>query len=62
MTKKPKCCDHNGGLVRTLLLDSIISRSKVGIFIVTNVVTEYSQGKLNELSNSIIDKIEMVVN
>lgn len=55
--KKKKMLYHNGSSFGHSSWIALYPNQKVGIFIVTNVVTADSQGKLNELSNSIIDSI-----
>ncbi|WP_131707608.1 serine hydrolase domain-containing protein [Chryseobacterium angstadtii] len=60
--KKMKMLYHNGGSFGHSSWIALYPDIKVGIFIVTNVVTADSQSKLNELSNNIIDKIENSIN
>jgi len=48
---------HNGGTFGHSSWIALYPNQKIGIFIVTNIVTNDSQNKLNELSNNIIDKI-----
>lgn len=48
---------HNGGTFGESSWIALYPDKKIGIFLVTNVMTEDSQGKLNELSNKIIEKI-----
>jgi len=55
--KEKKMLYHNGGTFGHSSWIALYPNQKIGIFIVTNIVTADSQGKLNELSNSIIDKI-----
>jgi len=47
---------HNGGTFGESSWIALYPDKKIGIFLVTNVMTEDSQGKLNELSNKIIQK------
>ncbi|MBO9674259.1 MAG: beta-lactamase family protein [Sphingobacteriaceae bacterium] len=49
---------HNGGTLGHSSWIALYPDQKIGIFIVTNVVTANSQSKLNELSNSIINQIK----
>ncbi|MEE1944208.1 serine hydrolase domain-containing protein [Pedobacter sp. KR3-3] len=55
--KEMKMLYHNGGSFGHSSWIALYPNQKVGIFIVTNVVMADSQVKLNELSNSIIDRI-----
>lgn len=55
--KDMKMLYHNGGSFGHSSWIALYPNQKIGIFIVTNVVTADSQSKLNELSNSIIDRI-----
>ena len=55
--KEKKMLYHNGGTFGHSSWIALYPNQKIGIFIVTNIVTDDSQGKLNELSNSIIDKV-----
>ena len=55
--KKNKMLYHNGGTFGHSSWIALYPDQKIGIFIVTNIVTANSQSKLNELSNSIISKI-----
>ncbi len=48
---------HSGGSLGTSSWLAIYPKKNVGVFIVANVSTEYSQGKLNEISNRIVNKI-----
>ena len=48
---------HNGGTFGESSWIALYPDKKIGIFLVTNVMTEDSQGKLNELSNKIIEKV-----
>lgn len=50
---------HNGSTFGHSSWMALYPNQKVGIFIVTNVVTADSQQKLNELSNSIIDRLNI---
>jgi len=60
--KKDKMLYHNGGTFGHSSWIALYPDQKIGIFIVTNIVTANSQSKLNELSNSIISKITNVSN
>lgn len=53
---------HNGGSFGHSSWIALYPNQKVGIFIVTNVVTANSQQKLNELSNCIIDRLNIETN
>lgn len=55
--KEMKMLYHNGGSFGHSSWIALYPDQKVGIFIVTNVVTANSQRKLNELSNRIIDRL-----
>jgi len=55
--KEDKMLYHNGGTFGHSSWIALYPDQKIGIFLVTNIVTADSQGKLNELSNSIINKI-----
>lgn len=48
---------HSGGSLGTSSWLAIYPKQNLGVFIVANVSTEYSQGKLNEISNKIVSKI-----
>ncbi|MCX2681417.1 serine hydrolase [Galbibacter sp. EGI 63066] len=48
---------HNGGTFGESSWIALYPDKKIGVFLVTNVMTEDSQGKLNELSNKIIERI-----
>lgn len=50
---------HNGSSFGHSSWIALYPDQKVGIFIVTPVVTDSSQGKLNELSNRIIDRLDL---
>jgi len=50
---------HNGSSFGHSSWIAIYPNQKVGIFLVTNVVTADSQSKLNELSNRIIDRLNI---
>ncbi|MBE9462040.1 serine hydrolase domain-containing protein [Dyadobacter subterraneus] len=54
--KENKMLYHNGGTFGHSSWIALYPDQKIGIFIVTNIVTADSQSKLNELSNSIISK------
>ncbi len=54
--KENKVLYHNGGTFGHSSWIALYPDQKIGIFIVTNIVTADSQIKLNELSNSIISK------
>lgn len=53
---------HNGSSFGHSSWIALYPNQKVGIFIVTNVVTADSQGKLNELSNNIIKNLRNRIN
>jgi len=55
--KENKMLYHNGGTFGHSSWIAQYPNQKIGIFIVTNIVTADSQSKLNKLSNSIIDSI-----
>ncbi|WP_338293547.1 serine hydrolase domain-containing protein [Planctobacterium marinum] len=48
---------HSGGSLGTSSWLAIYPEKHIGVFIVANVSTRDSQGKLNEISNKIVDKI-----
>ncbi|MDP2542522.1 hypothetical protein CSC81_11865 [Tenacibaculum discolor] len=48
---------HNGGTFGHSSWAALYPNQKVGIFLVTNIINNQSQGDLNELSNKIIDKV-----
>lgn len=48
---------HNGSTLGHSSWIALYPNQKIGIFLVTNVMTENSQSQLNELSNKIIDQI-----
>lgn len=48
---------HSGGSLGTSSWLAIYPKKNIGVFIVTNVSTEYSQGKLNAISNKIVSRI-----
>ena len=48
---------HSGGSLGTSSWLAIYPKKKVGVFIAANVSTDNSQGKLNEISNKIVNKI-----
>lgn len=47
---------HSGGSLGTSSWLAIYPKQNLGVFIVANVSTEYSQGKLNEISNKFVSK------
>lgn len=53
---------HNGSSFGHSSWIALYPNQKTGIFIVTNVVTADSQGRLNELSNSIINRLDKGLN
>lgn len=53
---------HNGGSFGHSSWIALYPNQKVGIFLVTNVVTADAQGRLNELSNRIIDRLNIEAN
>lgn len=55
--KDNKMLYHNGGTFGHSSWLALYPNQKIGLFIVTNIVTADSQSKLNELSNTIISKI-----
>lgn len=55
--QKKKMLYHNGSTFGHSSWIALYPNQKAGIFLITNVLTEDSQQKLNELSNKIIDKI-----
>jgi CubicO group peptidase (beta-lactamase class C family) len=55
--KENKMLYHNGGTFGHSSWIALYPNQKIGIFLVTNIVTPDSQSKLNELSNSIINRI-----
>lgn len=48
---------HNGGTFGQSSWIALYPNQKIGIFLVTNVLTDNSQGELNDLSNKIIEQI-----
>lgn len=48
---------HNGSTLGHSSWIALYPNQKIGIFLVTNVMTENSQNQLNEISNKIIDQI-----
>jgi len=58
---KKKMLYHNGGSYGHSSWIALYPNQKAGIFIVTNVVTADSQQKLNELSNRIIDRLNIEI-
>lgn len=57
--KEMKMLYHNGGSFGHSSWIALYPNQKVGIFLVTNVVTADSQVKLNELSNRIIERLNI---
>lgn len=57
--QQKKMLYHNGSSFGHSSWIALYPNQKVGIFLVTNVVTADSQGRLNELSNRIIDRLDM---
>ncbi|NIF06150.1 beta-lactamase family protein [Chryseobacterium sp. Tr-659] len=57
--KQKKMLYHNGSTFGHSSWIALYPNQKTGIFIVTNVVTADSQSKLNELSNRIIDRLNI---
>ncbi len=53
---------HNGGTFGHSSWIALYPEQKVGIFIVTNIVTADAQGQLKELSNRIIDRRHIIGN
>ena len=48
---------HSGGSLGTSSWLAIYPKQNIGVFIAANVSTDYSQGKLNTISNKIVNKI-----
>lgn len=57
--KQKKMLYHNGSSFGHSSWIALYPNQQTGIFIVTNIVTTDSQGKLNELSNRIIDRLNI---
>lgn len=55
--KKLKMLYHNGGTFGHSSWIALYPNQKAGIFLVTNILTEDSQGELNQLSNKIMEKL-----
>ncbi len=53
---------HNGGSLGHSSWIALYPNQKTGVFIVTNVVTADSQARLNELSNRIMDRLDINTN
>ncbi len=51
---------HNGGTYGSSSWIALYPMNKIGIFLITNVATKDSQGRLNDLSNKIIKNIKIM--
>lgn len=47
---------HSGGSIGTSSWLALYPEQGVGIFLVTNIAADNTQGKLNEIANIIVDK------